>query len=255
MSDPKIYVFDIESYDLRANRGWLVCLGYKEVGKKKIHMIAPDTTKTRKAKMYHLWGEEYVGDQMTAYRPFNDRKLLQQTLDSISDASAYVGHFHSRHDVPFINTRLVGHKMGTLPPAMDIDLWRVARYQMNMTRNGLQQVSDFLRSTNKYHVSMDEWARACIHGDAQCMEKIIRHCKDDVKMTEENYLKLRGLSKYYINHALGKDDGTCPRCGVKGRLTKSGTRRTSVSVYKRYLCKACGGWSHGSPTAQRGVLR
>lgn len=251
----KTIIFDIESYDLRANRGWLVCVGWKEAGKSKIHMIGPDTKKTRKATMYTIQGHPYTGRQMVNYTPFDDRDVVAKTFEVLSEAGEVVTHYGDRHDIPFINTRLIGHKLPVLPQFLSNDLWRIARYQLNLTRNGLAQVSEFLQSAHKYHVTMDEWQRACVQGDARCMEKIIKHCREDVRMTDQNREKLLGLAKKSTNLAVGKDEGTCPKCGKAGYLVMSGKRPTTTGFVQRYFCKSCMCWSSSGPKSQRGVLR
>ncbi len=73
------------------------------------------------------------------------------------------------------------------------------------------------------------------------MKKMVKYCKQDVKLLEKVYLKLR---PYMKGHPVISDDHAeaCPRCNsyhlhkVKVRQTASGLK------YQQYQCQGCGGY-------------
>lgn len=232
----KILFFDIESTGLRANFGHTICVAWKEYGKKKVHLVS-------------LLNAPMKGEI------FNDKNVVKVAAEALSSADVIVSWYGLKFDVPFLNSRLIYHG---LPPidtnVVHLDLWRTSRYKLKLSNNRLNTVQDFLQLDDaKSPLKHATWLRAQ-QGNKKAIRYIIHHCKQDVKVLEQAYEKLKPLIVNHPNVNLVTGVlNACPKCGVTGMMKKEGHRYTMVTKKQRYSCKACGGWSLGKPETTRGV--
>ena len=125
----RIILWDIESYNLNANFGYVLCVGWKVLGEKKVNVI--------KISDYELFDRD----------PTNDREVVREARDVLTDADAWVTWYGGGFDEPFINSRLLNHGLSPMPPmgSAHIDGWKIARYKMTLNSNRLASVTAFLR--------------------------------------------------------------------------------------------------------------
>ena len=226
----KILVFDIECYthDFSADKGYLLCIGYKWLGEKKVGMIRPKSfTQFRKD-------------------PTNDRTMCQEFLKLAEQADLVVGWNSKSFDWRFLQTRIMKWKLGYLPPVPHCDLLLTSRNVTKMRRT-LDNTGKFFGLKNqKIPLDLNQWMAAG-RGDPKALQSIFDHCKADVLMTEEAYHLFAPLSRVHPN--VGIIDGDlegCPLCKSK-RLHQRG-RVTALRHYRiRYHCQDCGRWSTSAP--------
>jgi uncharacterized protein YprB with RNaseH-like and TPR domain len=100
MSEPTRLFFDIESSDLNADWGVVLCIGYR-LGKGKL--LVPTL---------HDFSPRDVLD---------DRGLLKFFANEVwPKADIVIGHYSTRFDLPFINSRLLYHGLDPLAPVHHI---------------------------------------------------------------------------------------------------------------------------------------
>lgn len=217
MSEPKRLFFDIEATDLSADWGVCLCIGYR-LGNGKIEIPTLQDFKPRDL--------------------LDDRGLVKYFAEEIyPQADFSIGHYSSRYDIPFINSRLLYHGLPPMPPIFHIDTWRVAKYKMKLSSNRLANIEDFLRVKHqKTKVDKEHWRRAKI-GCKKSLKYIVEHCRYDILVLEEVYEKLGHLIKEPVRHMDG-----CPSCG-SAKLQSRGVQRTLTREYHRFHCQKCGGWS------------
>lgn len=237
----KILIFDIECYthDFSADKGYLLCIGYKWLGEKGVGMIEPkDFEKFRKD-------------------PTNDREMCAEFMKLVREADVVVGWNSKSFDWRFLQTRILKWRLGYLPPVPHCDLLLTSRSNTKMRRT-LDNTGKFFGLKNqKIALDIHQWMAAG-RGDAKALRGIIDHCKADVLMTEEAYRIFAPLSRVHPNVAYidGKPKG-CPRCGAEGFLQKRG-RRVAVLQQEgriqalrhyriRYHCQNCGHWPTSDP--------
>ncbi len=229
----KILTFDLETstFGFKANSGFILCCGIKELGKPL---------------------EMYVRDNMVP-DPLNDKKLVKQIAKRLSQGDVLVGHNSKWFDLPFLNSRLLHWGLPVIQPMPHFDTCD-ASYKKLKIKNSLEAVGEFLGcKVLKYKVSFDEWVRAYA-GNPKSLAKIVKHCVNDVKLTEEVYIKLRPLGHKHPNIALINEDGRqCPICGKQDTLQSRGWLPAQVNRSKRYQCTNCGSWSHGKPEKVNGI--
>lgn len=223
----KILTWDIEcsGVSFKANSGFLLCVGIKELGKPGVEMYQRDNIQPD---------------------PLDDKKLVKQVYDRLIQADMWVTHNGKWFDVKYMNSRLVKWGLPPLPNIPHFDTCEVV-FKKLAIKGSLKEVGKYLHcKTLKHDVSMDEWVRAYA-GDKKSLAEIVKHCVHDVKLTEQVYLKLRPLAFKHPNlSAIDENPTHCPVCNKKGSLIKRGFHFGAVNKSQRYQCKKCGAWSHGA---------
>lgn len=245
----RILIFDIECYthDFSADKGYLLCIGYKWLGEKKVGMIRPkDLVKFRED-------------------PTNDRAMCKEFLKLVEKADVVVGWNSKGFDWRFLQTRILKWRLGCLPPVPHCDLLLTSRSNTKMRRT-LDNTGKFFGLKNqKIPLDMNVWMSAG-RGNSKALEDIIDHCEADVLMTEEAYHIFAPLSRVHPNVAIinGTPRG-CPRCGKDGVLQRRGKRPVQVLIERgtiralrhyriRFHCQSCGHWPTSSPIKYKGGI-
>lgn len=223
----KILAYDIEASALNADFGLILTFGSKFVGEGKVEVLRND---------------DYPGKDIIA----RERNLLIDISAKILEADALLGHYSNLYDYPFINSRLIYHKLPVLPPSMpQLDTWKVARYRLKLHNNRLNSLSTFLGTEEeKNAIKPEQWIRA-LSGHRPSMDYIVEHNRRDVVVLEESYLRIRALITDHPNKGLVDGHGGCSVCGSL-ILQKRGFHITRTRKYQRFQCQNCGGWSKGA---------
>lgn len=231
-----ILIFDIECYghDFSADKGYLLCIGYKWLGEKTVGMIKPrDLEKFRKD-------------------PTNDREICQDFLKLVEKADVVVGWNSKSFDWRFLQTRILKWKLGCLPPIPHCDLLMTSRATTKMRRT-LDNTGKFFGLKNqKIPLDLNIWMAAG-RGEAKALQSIIDHCEADVLMTEEAYHIFAPLSRIHPNVAVinGRPEG-CPLCATEGKLQQRGKIYALRHYRLRFHCQKCGRWSTTNPIKYTG---
>lgn len=231
----KIILWDIESTNLSGNFGYILCIGWKFLGEKKTNLIS--------IADFPLFDKD----------PTNDKMVVKEAAKVLSEADMWVTHYGQRFDVPFVNARLLYHKLDPLPPIPHVDTWRIARYKMKLNSNRLATIAAFFGLEEKTPLSGPIWIKA-MAGHISAIRYVERHCKQDVVVLEQVYEKIKSLTTTHpnVNLVEGKKD-SCPICG-EHKLQKRGFTFARTRKYQRYSCTACGGWSRSSKCVKDVVL-
>jgi DNA polymerase III epsilon subunit-like protein len=232
---PKIISWDIESGGLEANFSNIISIGWKELGKRKVH--------TRRIDQYPSF-KKPLGF-------INDKALVKDVAKELSEADLWVIHY-AKFDIPMLNSRLLFHDLPPLPYVPTIDTWRIARYQLKLSNNRLDTIVRFFDLHKKTPIDSQHWIRARA-GCKASIDYIVKHNKADVVALEETYLKLRPLMKNHPNMNLVEEEkmGTkpkCPKC-MSTKMQKRGWNCTPTSKRRRYFCTDCNAWSAGRPVS------
>jgi len=196
-----------------------VCLSYKWYDEKKVGFIAaweqPDDPWYVARQAWHLIDE---ADWVVTFNGVAfDLKILRQDW-AMADG--------------------VGLPMPT--PWRNIDLFQVARREFAFESKSLKHLCDRLNLPNKAGHYDAKVAQAAADGDEAARRKLIRYSKQDSRITELVFDRLRPYVRG-INWALYGPDGTkcCPNCGSED-LEPAGFAAVAVVRYAAYRCTACG---------------
>jgi RNase_H superfamily len=178
----------------------------------------------------------------------NDRNLVVDIVDYLSDADLLVTYYGKRFDIPFLNSRILyWRQRGTDIPHLEniphIDLYDTARRRLALHSNRLASVSAFLGNSAKTSVDLSIWMDAA-YGDKAALEHIVDHCKIDVVTLAEDYMDLRPLIRAHPHIGLltGGNKASCSSCGSQS-TQKRGIYVTESTKRQRLHCNECGRWS------------
>lgn len=225
----KILFFDIETTNLNADFGYVLCAAWKWQGNPTIH-------------------DAIISDSPDFKRdPTNDRYVVGEVLKAVESADLIVTWYGIKFDVPFVNSKLLAHGMRVLPPVPHVDGWRIAKYKLKLHSNRLASVSAFLGLEDKTPLNGRIWIRA-MAGICKDIRYVVKHCRQDVLVLEQAYNKVRALTTTHPNVGLTSPytvHKLCPVCGNAFALQKRGMRIARTCIYQRYWCGLCGAWSQG----------
>ena len=228
MADPRVLLWDGEMSNLKANIGHILCIGYKWLGEKKVNIISIGDGKA--------YGK-------TAAGTIDDKNVAARFAKVLEQADLQVHHFGTYFDEKYLNTRLLVHGLPPVPVVPRQDTWWIAKSKLALNSNRLVTLEQlFGIKEGKTAINWQTWAMAGA-GNRKALKEIEHHCVQDVKVLEEVYLKLRPLVANHQNMAIlnGYKKGECPRC--EGKMVAMGYCVAGSSVFRRFRCQDCKGWS------------
>jgi len=164
----RIGFIDIESSNLKADFGLMLCYCIKEQGTDKIY----HRTVTEKELKHVL-----------------DKNVVKQCIKDMLKFDMLIGYYSTKFDIPFIRTRAAVHKIyfptyGTLKHK---DVYYMVRNKFCLSRNR-QEVACrvLLGKTEKSHIVYTHWVKA-LQGNKKSLTYILDHCKRDVRDLERLY--------------------------------------------------------------------
>ena len=202
----KTVIFDVEGTNLAADFGILLDVGWTVFpgvnnGTIEVHQASINPEEVRASKRIDL----------------GDLEVCKAFSKAIEDTDILVGHYIKRHDVPFLNTRLMYHNLPTLKPQTKfIDTWAYLRKNLKLHNNRLDSATHFFQLSDKefkvkvineitkqsYKLSIkgektgytaDAWVNAAINEES--LAKVDYHNIIDVVVTLLAYDRLRGFVK------------------------------------------------------------
>lgn len=216
----KIIVWDAETFgfDFHADKGFLLCISWKEYGKGGVHTIV----------------RKNLGNQM-----WNDKEVCREAFKVLSSADRWITHNGKRFDARFLNVRLLKNKLPLLPNMgkQHIDTCELTWKNLAM-RASLKNVQEFFELKNKKsRVDLQTWTKAAA-GDKQALQKVVKHCEADVLMLEEYAKMIIPLQSMTENPLFHKCD--------KKYIRSNGNRVADKKVFKRLFCLKCKRWLRGN---------
>lgn len=202
----------------------IISVSWKWLGEKKVHSISVADDGAR-----------------FAVNPHDDYPILVRMQELFEEADAVVHHYGDKFDLPMINARMVFHGLAPLPPIVQIDTKKIASKYFRFNSNRLDYLGIFLGVGKKIDTEPGLWLR-CLKGEKKAVEEMVAYNKEDVRLLERVYMKLRPFARAQINQQLFLDkEDVCQKCGSK-HVQHRGYRYTITKKYRRFQCTACGSW-------------
>jgi uncharacterized protein YprB with RNaseH-like and TPR domain len=165
--------YDIESSNLSADFGCVVCVAIKPFGKRARVFVVRTVGK--------------------------DAKIVNDVLRALEQFTIIAGFYSDRFDRPFLNTRAVINKLRPLSTNIKhLDLWRVAKSTMKVSRRNQGHLLRVLKaSQSKMNVDPHVWSElpTVNRGSKRHLRTLIKRCKSDVESLEQLYRRMRPLIK------------------------------------------------------------
>lgn len=170
-----------------------------------------------------------------------------RSIHKLLDEADAVAHFNgAKFDIPVLNKEFLIHGLDPPAPFKQIDLYQTCKRRFKFASNKLDFVSKVLGIGAKVeHKGMELWA-GCMNGDAASWRTMEAYNKQDVRLTERLYERLKPWIQGHPNVAQYEETGelSCPKCGSEN-LQSRGVFRAATVTYPRYKCKDCNSWSRG----------
>lgn len=170
-----------------------------------------------------------------------DAGILRKLHGAMSEADAVVAHNGDRFDIPWIRTRLLLTDLPTLKPTRTIDTKKIAKRVFMFNSNRLDYLGKRLGLGQKIRTDYDLWLKA-MKGDRKAIAEMVRYNREDVRLLERVFLKLRPHVPAALNLNHWASEAVCPTCGSK-RIQARGIGVNAVTQYRRFHCQECGAWS------------
>lgn len=227
----KILFLDLETFgfDFLADKGFILCGSYKWQHEPVVRTVT------------------HTSEKQFKKCPRNDKEICRELAKVIGEADLIVTWNGLRFDLPFLQTRMLKHRLGYLPPVPHEDGLKTARRTLKMRRS-LDNIQKFFGLKEaKTELNLETWMDAGA-GDWKALSYVVEHCEKDVLVLEEAYNLISPLSRVHPNVAIinGTPNG-CPHCGKQGELQKRGKIHALRHYRLRFQCQKCGKWSTSTP--------
>lgn len=223
----RILLWDIEASKLEADFGHIFCIGYEWLGENKVHIISLDQFPRLKK------------------HPADDRYVVEAFSKVLASADMQVTWFGTYFDIPYLQSRILQHGLKPLRPVPHVDGWYIARKKLKLHSNRLASVSAFLGLEDKTSILQGHW-RDAAWGHRPSLKYVVDHCRQDIVVLRQAYLKLRPLVTTHPNLRLtdpvAPDSDGCPVCGSKKARRKNVYRIQRTKRSEQYQCGDCGAW-------------
>lgn len=219
---------DYPGLTLKATITSILCAGWKELGKKKVHCI-------------NAWDFPGWKDSIN-----NDKPVVEALYKILCTADVVITHNGKRFDWKFLETRLLKHGLPPLPKLIHIDTCAVSKGKLLSFNNRLNTLAKFLTEEKKMeNGGWDLWVR-CSNRDRKALATMARYCKQDVRTTEAIFMRLKPLIAQMPNmNIFSREKVRCPNCGSLA-IQKRGRQVMKTAVLQRLQCMDCGTWSHST---------
>jgi len=174
---------------------------------------------------------------------FHNPNYIKGLHELIDEADILVAHNGNKFDVPVMNTAFILEGLGPPSPNKYIDTLAIARRHFKFFSNRLDYLGEFLGLGRKVeHEGFGLWLK-CMDDDPEAWSKMIEYNKQDVRLLERVYRKLRPWIKTHPSVIVDKDimAPACSRC-ESHNIQYRGYAVTNVSKWRRFQCQDCGGW-------------
>lgn len=162
-------ILDIETTDLEADRGVVLCGCYE--------------SSTRPGKVMTLRNDEVNKTAWDAGVRGHDKELVKQLNKLVRDHDVIVAHNGNRFDIPFLRTRALRWGLEPLKEPKMVDPLLIAWRKFKLRSNRLGAISAHLGiEDRKTPLDMAVWMDAILNGTKKSMNLIVEHCVADVKV-------------------------------------------------------------------------
>lgn len=167
-----ILSMDVETSDLKANFGDVICICAKPYKKNKIYTYRIDDSKYNDPNQ-RIW---------------TDEKLILDFCELVREQVIVIGHNIARFDLKFLNTRLSKWKRPLLNPRINfVDTLTIARRRLSLSNYKLETVADHYGVPDpKTPLVPSIWNMAA-KGSIKDIDFVVEHCKKDVQTEEQVY--------------------------------------------------------------------
>ena len=192
----------------------IICIGYKWQGKPVQHLT---------------------------WRDGDDKAMLKAFIPILESADEVVAHFGDRFDIPWLRARAAYHGIPVSPYLKTIDTKAQSARGFYFNSNRLDYLGQFLKLGKKIDTDFKLW-KDVIAFDEVALAKMVRYCRQDVKLLEKVFLRLEGYNKPKTHQGVmrGQPCSTCPKCASTDVIAVGKQVTGTGAVRPKMKCKNCG---------------
>ena len=170
-----------------------------------------------------------------------ERQMIRKAHELLTEADAVVGWNSASFDIKWLQGQMVKHDLPPPKPFKQIDLLRTARGKFKAASNKLDYWAQFLGIGRKEQTGGFDLWRDCMAGDDKAWRTMKRYNVQDVRLTEQVYLKLRPWIANHPNIGTYEGEHCCPSCG-SDKIQSRGYYVTRHRQYPQAQCRSCFAW-------------
>ncbi len=182
----------------------IICICYKWEGQKTVHSLEWDNG--------------------------CDKKLLEEFMEVALKADEMIAHNGDKFDLKWFNTRCLYHGLQPPPTFKTVDTLVIAKRRFLFNSNRLDYLGQLLFGAGKIKTEFSMWKDILIDNCPKAMAKMVRYCKQDVRLLERVWKALQPyhVPKTHVGTLNGGEKWMCPFTGS-----------TNVRISSHY-CTAAG---------------
>lgn len=196
-------------------------------------------------------------------RQEDDTTIVQKLIRLLDEADIVVGHNVDYFDLNVINARSIVLGLNPPSPYKIIDTYKVVKKQFKFESNSLEYLTEVLpikhkKLAHKKFPGFELWLE-CIKDNEEAWKEMRLYNINDTLAVRDVYEIFRPWIKNHPNMGVYNDRPVCAKCGSTHINFRGYTPANSnVSVYRKFVCMDCGGWSRTrfteAPKEQRKVM-
>lgn len=171
----------------------------------------------------------------------NDKELVKKFSKILNDTDEVVAHNGDNFDIKWFRTRCLYFGAELTPYITSIDTLKEARRLFRFNSNRLDYVGKYLGVGQKIDTGFDLWREIVLNNSPVAMKKMVKYCKQDVKLLEEVFTKMKSFTKHktHISVQMNRPKYHCPECLSDHTVIQK--TRYNASGAKRFLmnCVTC----------------
>lgn len=212
----------------------------------------------------YKWADEKEVYFLTWDHKHNEREMLLKFIKVVNQADELVTHNGDKFDIPWVRTRCLVNGVSMMPDYVSIDTCKEAKHKFNFMSNKLSHIAKVCGLGEKLDTggaklwkqvlmgeteleNRDFWKRLLLGNNPAALKKMVRYCKNDVRLLERVWNKINPYIR--AKSHFGEATNTCPECGSnhivinKHTITAGGTHKVS------FHCRDCGKY-HSVPISK-----
>jgi DNA polymerase elongation subunit (family B) len=196
------------------------------------------------------WAAKFLDEKKVYFdsvKKSKPEKMLNGMHKLLDEAHVVVHYNGLKFDIPTLNKEFI--KKGFPPPSpyKQVDCLKEVRRLFRFEMNKMDFVTQTLQIGAKTeHEGFALWVK-CMEGDERAWKRMEKYNRQDLRLLEALYLRLRPWMDKHPNHGAHDDFMCCPKCGGE-KYQHRGYSVTQVMKYRRYQCLNCGAWFRDNKT-------
>jgi hypothetical protein len=206
------------------------------------------TNQVRETSYILCWAAKWYGEDKVMFDSVHrsTAKRMLGGMHTLLDQADIAVHYNGlKFDIPTLNKEFIQRGFSPPAPYKQVDCLKEVKRMFRFQSNKLDFVSQALDIGAKAgHEGFELWVK-CMKGDKDAWKRMEKYNRQDVKLLESLYKKLRPWIEKHPNIGAFEDIPACPKCGSEKRQQR-GYAVTQLLKYPRYQCMGCGGWFRGN---------